>query len=583
MSVLLLPNGEQIFLDNNGIPLALGTVGLYVPGTMTPKDTWQDPDQAAFNTNPINLDAGGRCKIWGAGYYRQIVKDSLSNIIWDRVTSAGNGQDVYWGGLSGGAPNLQTITAPGFAFVDGAMVNWTALFTNTGALFIDVNGIGAIQLFANTAAGAAPLIGGEVVAGNIISMVADTSLGGYRLISGSAATRNLNVLGTFARSGVLTPAALTIDTDDWAPPGIENASILRISSTVAINLSGIDAPLINGTFYTLDNIGTFRITLLNNSVLSQAGNRFISNAPVILEPGGSGAIHYDALSAGWRIDSSLASASAQRTVLSANRTYFVRTDGSDANTGLANNAGGAFLTWQKAVDTAAGLDFNGFVVEIRAGQTGVTFTTGCIVPPMTGQKDDTDFVLTGDATTPSNVLMSVSAGIAFQFVGGARGLVQGFEIRATGAGVIGINPDGMGTTVVSGNLVFGPSAAGQHIKITDGAYYFVNNDYAITGGAADHIYVDGYGQLLVPTGIPNKVVTLTGTPAFTDAFVAVINYGKVEAHKFTFSGGATGKRYDAQGFGMIWVGGAGGSTFFPGNAAGTSGDFNTTPFGLYRN
>ena len=35
----LLPNGEQQFIDNNGAPLANGTVTFYVPGTTTLKNT----------------------------------------------------------------------------------------------------------------------------------------------------------------------------------------------------------------------------------------------------------------------------------------------------------------------------------------------------------------------------------------------------------------------------------------------------------------------------------------------------------------------------------------------------------------
>lgn len=83
----LLPNGKQSFFDNNGDPLAGGTVTFYIPGTTTEKDTWQDRDQSALNTNPVVLDAGGRAVIWGSGAYRQVVKDSLGNLIWDQIVA----------------------------------------------------------------------------------------------------------------------------------------------------------------------------------------------------------------------------------------------------------------------------------------------------------------------------------------------------------------------------------------------------------------------------------------------------------------------------------------------------------------
>lgn len=82
----LLPNGKQQFFDRNGDTVALGTVGFFIPGTDTPKDTWSDPDESVLNTNPVALDAGGMALIYGSGQYRQVVQNSSGDIIWDELT-----------------------------------------------------------------------------------------------------------------------------------------------------------------------------------------------------------------------------------------------------------------------------------------------------------------------------------------------------------------------------------------------------------------------------------------------------------------------------------------------------------------
>lgn len=78
-----LPTSRYQYCDANGVPLAGGTIATYVYGTSTPKNTWADQNESALNTNPVVLDASGRCSMFGDGEYRLVLKDSLGNLIWD--------------------------------------------------------------------------------------------------------------------------------------------------------------------------------------------------------------------------------------------------------------------------------------------------------------------------------------------------------------------------------------------------------------------------------------------------------------------------------------------------------------------
>jgi hypothetical protein len=83
----LLPTPELQFIDANGVPYASGTLALYVPGTTTPKNSWIDWQGTVLNTNPITLDAAGRCIVWGDGDYRCILNDAAGNLIFDQIST----------------------------------------------------------------------------------------------------------------------------------------------------------------------------------------------------------------------------------------------------------------------------------------------------------------------------------------------------------------------------------------------------------------------------------------------------------------------------------------------------------------
>lgn len=177
----LLPNGKQQFLNGNGAPLAGGTVQFYVPGTSTPKDTWQDAGQTILNTNPVILDAAGRATIFGSGAYRQIVRDAAGNLIWDQISADTSAGSTSWGGTSGGSANSQTVTASNFTGIDGQTIDFIAGYTNTGALTITPStaGLGSINVLNDTPSGAVSLSGGEVVAGNVIHLVYSSASGSF--------------------------------------------------------------------------------------------------------------------------------------------------------------------------------------------------------------------------------------------------------------------------------------------------------------------------------------------------------------------------------------------------------------------
>jgi hypothetical protein len=90
-----IPPARQLFTDLSGKPLAGGFVYHYIPGTTTPKLTWLDQAQTTPNVNPVLLDPAGEASIWGLGQYRQLVTDSLGNLMWDLPVSGTVGVQGY--------------------------------------------------------------------------------------------------------------------------------------------------------------------------------------------------------------------------------------------------------------------------------------------------------------------------------------------------------------------------------------------------------------------------------------------------------------------------------------------------------
>jgi len=250
----LLPNGEQQFIDNNGNPLANGTVTFYIPGTTTLKNTWSNSGQTVLNTNPITLDAGGRAVIYGSGAYRQVVKDSSGNLIWDQLTSdTSSASNLGWGATSAGTANAQTISSGTFSGVDGQTLYFLAGYTNTAAMTLNVNGSGATGVLKDGQGGPVFLTGGEVVAGAIIGVTYSVATGQFHLNTNNNQWAPGQV-GTFAMS--------------TCPSGWVAADGSAVSRTVTY--SGLYAA-IGTTWGTGDGSTTFNVPDLRGVFLRGTG------------------------------------------------------------------------------------------------------------------------------------------------------------------------------------------------------------------------------------------------------------------------------------------------------------------------
>lgn len=244
-----------------------------------------------------------------------------------------------------------------------------------------------------------------------------------------------------------------------------------------------------------------------------------------------------------------------REKLTGSRNYYIRTDGSDSNDGLTNSSGGAFLTVQAAINALAKLDIGTNQVNLRC-QTG-TYTGN--ISYVGGWLGTGVVFLRGDGAVPSDVVLSLSGYGAFNVQKDLS--IGGLQITA-GSGGQGILVGGGATLTIVSDMEFN-TCARAHIECLGGAVG-ISSNYHIIGNAPTHIWLTQLSRYV----LSGRTITLTGTPAFSDAFVVAESGSAALLGSLTLSGSATGKRYRGTTNASIDTQG-GGDTYLPGDAVGT--------------
>ncbi len=244
---------------------------------------------------------------------------------------------------------------------------------------------------------------------------------------------------------------------------------------------------------------------------------------------------------------------------------YVRPDGNDANTGLANTPAGAFQT------IAAAIAYGTRAYYFPGGQLTIQLgLPGSYAAPNTIQTGAGSILVQGDVTNQAAYVLTGSGPSA-----GSSGIfsptnctvtVQGVTLQNTGTG--------------NGNLFAGNNAVCNvsYVTFTNavGGNNFssitaINNGTVVVGPGC--IFAGSCGGLLNTnhgTIVLTADLTLQGTPNFSIATAQCSQGGSITrapTNPNFVGSGATGTRYSASLNGVITTFG-GGANYFPGNAAG---------------
>jgi hypothetical protein len=176
------------------------------------------------------------------------------------------------------------------------------------------------------------------------------------------------------------------------------------------------------------------------------------------------------------------------------------------------------------------------------------------------------FFIYGDKLNPRSYTIKNTNGVALSAWYGSGLVVQGVALEATGTntsyGTSGIGMLGSsGGWIVYQDIAFGPCNGYQMCAQVAGICYSNGPiNYSIYGGGLNH-FVSSYAGDITAV---QSTVTVTGNPAFTQAFALSTMLGGIQAWTSTFTGAAQGVRAYVDANSVINIGGANPDTMFPG-------------------
>jgi hypothetical protein len=257
---------------------------------------------------------------------------------------------------------------------------------------------------------------------------------------------------------------------------------------------------------------------------------------------------------------------APREVLTGNRTYYVRTTGSDSNDGLSSGA--AFLTIGKAINVCKTIDFFGYVVTIDIGSG--TFSEKVVPGSNVGQASAGDLVLSGAGSGSTTVTYNGAYEGTIAASGfGVKLKLQNMTITGTGAGSSGIAITSFnGAEVLLGaDLTIGQTGYAGILAAAQGA---INN---VSGQTLTFTANTNYPFIAQDSGVItlNGYTVALGTRTVT-ATCRAFALGEISINSVTWTGTVTGEKYNVTYNAVLYAYGSASSISGTGSTQNTGGE-----------
>jgi hypothetical protein len=256
-----------------------------------------------------------------------------------------------------------------------------------------------------------------------------------------------------------------------------------------------------------------------------------------------------------------------RTILTADKDYYVRTDGSDSNDGSANDSSHAFLTIQKAIDTAAALDLSIYDVTIHVADGTYTITSLIDLKAAVGAGQ---IIIEGNTTTPSNVVFqhNVSSGASGYMFEKDQSVtnytLKGFKAETIGPSkFVGLIGQTAGVMYLEDLYLKGCAFA---LLFASSSYFEINGDmtFEMVENNKNAIAMAPMGSFKTNGG-PTFTLVGWNTGGWTGNTFVYVYQGNAQFYTVTFSGSSVGKPYNVIWCGVLYRS----STTIPGTTAGT--------------